>query len=156
MGAASIGPIAPNPPKGWFDRNWKWVLPVGCLGFVLLASAFVGGIFLLVETSFRHSDAYTQALARVEADPQVIAGIGQPLKAGWLISGNINVSGSSGHSDLSIPISGPRGKGKIHVVASKNAGVWRFETLEVAIDGERERIDLLQEDRQAPVLQENL
>jgi Cytochrome oxidase complex assembly protein 1 len=156
MGGPSIGPIAPNPPKGWFDRNWKWLLPVGCLGFVVLASAFVGGIFLLVETSFRNSDAFAQAMARAQANPQVIAGTGQPLRAGWLISGSINVSGSSGHADLSIPISGPKGEGKIYAVARKSSGVWQFETLQVEVEGQPERIDLLQKDRQAPVLQENL
>jgi hypothetical protein len=156
MESASIGAVTPNPPKGWFDRNWKWLLPVGCLGFLVLASAFVGGIFLLVETSFRNSDVCAQALARAQADPRVVAEIGQPLKAGWLITGDINVYGSSGRADVSVPIFGPKGKGKIDAVARKTAGVWEFQTLQVKVEGRPERIDLLQTDRPAPVLQENL
>jgi hypothetical protein len=156
MESASTLPSTPGPPKGWFDRNWKWILPVGCLGFVVLSSAFVGGVFLLVETSFRNSDVCAQALARAQADPQVVAGIGQPLKAGWLITGDINVYGSSGRADVSIPIIGPNGKGKIYAVARKTAGVWEFETLQVEVQGRPERIDLLRIEPPLPVLQENL
>ena len=72
------------------------------------------------------------------------------------MSGNINVNGSSGHADLSIPIFGPKGKGKIYAVARKSAGVWQFQTLQVEVEGQPERIDLLQKERQTPTLQENL
>lgn len=58
------------------------------------------------------------------------------------------MDGPSGHADLSIPIYGPNGKGIIYVVADKNAGVWRFETLQVEIDGQPKRIDLLLEEDQ--------
>lgn len=142
---ASFGAGMPVPQKPWFQRNWKWLVPVGCLGAVALFVAFVGGIFFVVETSFRSSDAYTQALTRVQANPRVTAEIGQPLRSGWLGSGSISVSGPSGHADLSIPVYGPKGKGTVYVVADKSAGVWRFETLQVEINGQPKRIDLLEE-----------
>lgn len=144
----TFGPGMPVQQKPWFHRNWKWLVPVGCLGTIVLFVAFVGGIFFAVETSFRSSDAYSQALTRVQANSQVTARIGQPLRSGWLGSGSINVDGPSGHADLSIPIYGPRGKGTVYVVAGKNAGVWRFETLQVEIAGQPKRIDLLLEEGQ--------
>lgn len=52
MGEA-FGPGMPVPQKPWFHRNWKWLLPVGCLGTIVLFATFVGGIFFVVETSFR-------------------------------------------------------------------------------------------------------
>jgi hypothetical protein len=97
-----------------------------------------------VEGSVKRSNAYTQALARVQADPQVSDKIGRPIEPGWFISGSVNVNGDSGDANLSIPISGPKGKGKIYVVSKKSAGLWQFETLQVEVDGLAERIDLLQ------------
>jgi hypothetical protein len=72
----------------------------------------------------------------------VVDALGEPIEPGWYMSGSINVSGSSGEADIMIPISGPRGTGRIYAVATKSAGRWSYEILEVEIDGQPERIDL--------------
>lgn len=154
MGTPS-GPMAvpPQPQKGWFARHWISVLSIGCLGLIVLGVAFAGGILLLVESSIKSSDAYTQAMARAQESPLVLEKIGQPLRAGWFVSGSISVSGSSGNADFSIPISGSKGKGTIFVVAKKSAGSWQFESLQVEVEGEPQRIDLLQAQQDIPVEQ---
>ena len=139
----NLNPTLPTPPRNWFDRNWKWAVPAGILILALVLGGFVASILFVVETSFQHSGFYSEALTRARANPQVVDKIGRPIAAGWLASGSVNVSGSSGKADLSIPVSGPKGKGTIYVVANKSASVWTFETLQVGIDGEAERIDLL-------------
>ena len=110
-----------------------------------LILTFIAGVFWIVEASFKSSSAYTQALALAQANPQVTGKIGQPLKAGWFATGNINIHNDSGDADITIPISGPTGKGWIYAVAKKQAGVWRFETLKVEIDGQPDQINLLQQ-----------
>jgi hypothetical protein len=42
MGTAPLPP--PMPPTNWFGRNWKWVVPVGCLVPVF----FLGGCALAI------------------------------------------------------------------------------------------------------------
>ena len=142
----------PNHPAGpnWFARNWKWAVPLGLFALGLVFPVFVGSVFLLVETSFRRSEFYTGALARARANPQVSEKIGQPLQEGWLASGSMNTSGPSGDADLSIPISGPKGKGTLYLGAKKSAGLWKFETLQVEVEGETKRIDLLQPEESGP------
>jgi hypothetical protein len=134
----------------WFTRNWKWVVPVGLVSGLILVGAFVGSIFFIVESSFRQSGCYTQALSRAQANPEILEKIGQPLTPGWLASGNINISGPSGNADISIPISGPRGKGTLYVVAKKSAGEWSFQRLEAEVEGAEHRIDLLKSEEAAP------
>jgi hypothetical protein len=141
--ATNLPQVAAVPRPDWLSRNWKWVVPVGLLSILLLMAAFVGSIFLILETSFQHSDCYQQALARARSSPQVLETIGQPLVSGWLTSGSVNISGPSGSADISIPISGPKGRGTIYVVAKKTAGEWSFQRLEVAAEGNANRIDLL-------------
>lgn len=143
----------PSAPPNWLSRNWKWLVPVATLSLILFVAAFVTGILLIVETSFQHSDCYVQALARARADSQVVDKIGQPIVAGWLSSGNINISGPSGHADIAIPISGPKGKGTLYLVAKKSAGQWNFDRLEVEVEGETARIGLLK--AEAPAASEN-
>ena len=133
----------PAPQKNWFERNWKWFVPLGCMSMLVLVAAFVAAIFGFVESTVKNSGAYKQALARAQTDPRVVESIGQPIRPGWLVSGSINVSGDFGEANISIPISGPKGEGKLYVGAKKIAGLWQFETLEVEVRGQPNRIDLL-------------
>ena len=92
----------------------------------------------------KSTDVYREALARAKADPAVIEALCSPIKDGFLVSGNTNVNGASGESNLAIPISGPKGKGTIYVSANKSLGQWNYSGLVVEVGQTHERIDLLQ------------
>ena len=144
MGTPMGAELAPaGLGKNWFQRNWKWFVPSGCLTLIVLFLGFIAGVFGIVEASFKSSAVYNHALMEARANARVFEEIGQPLKPGWFISGSINVSGDSGDSDISIPIAGPKGKGTIYAVAKKSAGEWQYQTLQVKVDGQPDRIDLL-------------
>ena len=128
----------------WWKRNWKWFVPLGCVTMALLFLAFVGSILLIVFSAMKATDVYKEALARAKADPAVIEALGSPIKDGFLMSGNTNVDGASGESNLAIPISGPKGKGTIYVSANKSLGQWNYSGLVVEIGQTHQRIDLLQ------------
>ena len=136
-------PLVPVPqPPSWLERHSGWKIPLGCLVLMVLLGGFVAGLLTFIVTSFHRSDVYQQSLARAREDPRVRQQLGQPIQPAWFISGQLSVSGSSGKADLSIPISGPKGKATIRAVASKNAGEWRFSWLQVVVEGQ-EPIDLL-------------
>ena len=106
--------------------------------------AFTGSILLIVFSAMKSTDVYKQALARAKADPAVIEALGSPIKDGFLMSGNTNVNGASGESNLAIPISGPKGKATIYVSAKKSLGQWDYSGLVVEVEQTHKRIDLLQ------------
>jgi hypothetical protein len=128
----------------WWKRNWKWFVPLGCCTVVLLFLAFVGSILVIVFGAMKSTDVYKQALAGAKADPGVIEALGIPIQDGFLMSGNTNVNGASGESNLAIPISGPKGKATIYVSANKSLGRWNYSGLMVEISQTHQRIDLLQ------------
>ena len=92
----------------------------------------------------KSTDVYKDALARARVNSAVIEVLGSPITEGFLISGNTNVNGASGEANLSIPISGPKGKGTIYVAANKSLGRWNYTGLVVEIAKTHQRIDLLQ------------
>src|ERR1700752_3942738 len=127
-------PPPPNPtpqPKGWWGRNWKWFVPTGCLGMLVLAAGFFFFIIAIVFGALKSSDAYKTALARAKADPRVVSALGSPTEDGFFPMGKTNVSGTSGQSDMTVSLSGPKGKGTLYFVASKFAGQWTFSKLMV-------------------------
>ena len=133
----------PAPRPGWWSRNWKWFVPVGCLTLVALIATFVSAIVLIVFGALKSSDAYKTAVARAKANPQVIGALGTPIEEEMFPSGKTNVDGSSGEADLTISLSGPNGKAKLYAIATKRAGRWTYSTLEAEIDGREDRINLL-------------
>lgn len=131
------------PGGNWWSRNWKWFVPVGCLSMILLAAAFAATVFTAVSGMMRSSDAYQGGFARAQASPAVAEALGSPLRAGWFTSGSVRTTGPSGEAQLEIPVSGPKGKGRIFVEATKSAGEWTYSKLEVVVDATGARIDLL-------------
>ena len=138
-------PIA-TPRPGWWNRNWKWFVPIGgcggCLFFILIGVISFSSIFLAIFGAMKSSDVYKTALSRAKANPEVVAALGTPVEDGLFVSGSTNVNGASGQADLSIPISGPKGKGTIYAVATKSAGEWTYSKLQVEIEKTKARIDL--------------
>ena len=84
-------------------------------------------------------------MAQVQAHPDAVRALGEPIKAGFVVNGAISTSGSSGRAEMSIPVSGSRDKGTVTVVAVKSDGVWQLTTLELVPKQYPDRIDLLAE-----------
>jgi cytochrome oxidase complex assembly protein 1 len=136
---ASLNATPTVARKGWFSRNWKWLVPALLIVFIVLPLAFLGSIF----AAMKNSDVVKESLLRARSNPLVVQKLGTPIEEGWLVSGSINVSTTSGDADLSVPISGPKGKGNIYVTAHKSAGVWDYQVMEAAIEGSNQRVNLL-------------
>lgn len=141
-----VPPQVPSPARrGWWGRNWLWVVPTGCLTLVILSFAFAATIAIGVFGMIKSTDVYRNAVARARNDPRVTAAIGEPIKEGWYVGGSTQISGSSGNSDLTIPIHGPKGSATIYALATKFAGDWRYRKLIVKIGASGETIDLNEE-----------
>jgi Cytochrome oxidase complex assembly protein 1 len=131
--------LMPNQGRSWLGRNWKWLLAA----VFVCGAVFVVGIFTLVMGAMRGSDVAREATARAQANTLVGQRLGTPISEGWMVSGSINVSPGAGDADLSVPISGPKGKGTVYVKAQKAGGEWTYSLMLATIEGSSERIDLL-------------
>ena len=142
-GTAPSMPSAPPPrPRGWWQRHWKWVVPLIALIVLSLAFAFVYGLTTLIGGAMRDNDAYRIAMAQTSADPRLVAAIGEPIEHDGFMSANIS-RGVRSTASLRIPVSGPRGEATVFVEAEEIVGVWRFSLLSVTVDGADTPIDLL-------------
>lgn len=127
--------------KGWFGRNWLWVVPVGCLLPLLMCGGGIAAIFFGVASVLESSDVYVQSVAAARANPEVVKLLGEPIN-GSFPGGNLEVNNGVGKADLRVPISGPKGKGTVHSVASKDGGPWKYEKMEFTAEASGQQIDL--------------
>ncbi|MEO5714304.1 MAG: cytochrome c oxidase assembly factor Coa1 family protein [Luteolibacter sp.] len=135
-------PMPQPPPPGWWSKNWKWCVPTLVVSTLVLIAGFFALIFFAVFGMLKSSEPAKEALAKAMANPQLQSELGTPIEEGFMVSGNISTSNSSGSATLDIPVSGPKGKANIHVEARKTSGAWTYSTLEATIDGKLDRIDL--------------
>jgi len=131
--------------KSWWGRNWKWLVPSGCLSIIGVIVIGIGLLVTLIFGVIKSADAYKIALEKAKASSAVVNAIGSPVKEGFFVAGSVNVTDSSGNADLAIPVSGPKGKGTITAVANKSDGKWIFSRLQFQAESGGEAIDLLKE-----------
>jgi hypothetical protein len=139
-GEFSVVTTKDDQPKNQplLSKHWKRNLAI--------AGGFAALLMVVLFVVLGDSDVSRMAIAAAESNPVVRERLGEPVKRGFFTSGSIEISGPSGHADLSIPVSGPRGKATIYAVAKKSAGLWKFETLDIAFDHTSTRMTLLKEE----------
>jgi hypothetical protein len=138
-----VPPVATPPPATPPQKSGclKWSL-IGCGVVVVLIAAFCAVIVVFVFGAMKHSNVYKGAVERAQNDPRVKAALGEPVETGWWVSGSVHVDNGSGNGELTIPLSGPKGSGKLHAIATLENGDWKYERLSVKPE-RGDRIDLL-------------
>jgi hypothetical protein len=133
--------------RSWLGRNWWWAVPLGCLIPALACGGCFAVVLPAVLGTIKSSDPYKEGVARAKGSAAVRDALGEPIQEGYFPSGNVNTQTSngveSGNADLTIPLSGPKGSGSVHVVAEKTAGKWNYSTIEATVPGRDHPIDLL-------------
>src|SRR5947209_10298704 len=143
------GPAMYQPErKGCWGRNWKWIVPTGCLGLIFAGVAIAAGVFFIIISTVKSSEVYQQALEKARSNAEVVAELGEPIKDGWFVSGSVESHGRDGYAKFQIPISGPKNSGTVYVSALKIHDLyqnddWNYEILEVEVKGRASRISLL-------------
>lgn len=136
---ANLDPQAQQP--GWFSRNWKWLLPVGCFVPLMCCGVFGLGTWFTVSKMIESSGAFAEAFAKASQNPEVTAALGPPLTPGFGMSGSVEQKNDTGSADFTVPLKGSKGTGSMHVVARRSAGVWTFQKIDVEAGGKT--IDVL-------------
>jgi Cytochrome oxidase complex assembly protein 1 len=103
----------------------------------------IGAIHLLSEVYLSMGEVSREAFNRAQASSAAVQRLGSPISSGWMVSGTWSVSKVSGNANVAIPLYGPKAKGTLYVVAKKDLGFWTFQTLQLAVDGDNNRVDLL-------------
>ena len=136
-------PRPPAPPGNWWSRNWKWVVPVGCLTPLLLMGGCFAAIAIFVLGSIKDSGPYRDTVQRAQNDPGVAQALGAPIKTGWWVTGSVNLGADGdGTVDFQAPLLGTKTTGTLDVKGQSNNGRWDYSVLRVRVD-EGPVIDLI-------------
>ena len=114
----------------------------GCAAALTIMVVGAGSCGYLIFRSVRMSEAYRMAVEELHRSPAAREALGEPIAEGLLTTGSVGVTNDDGEAKLAIPVSGPKGEGKLHVEAVKKGGPWTMTLLRLDPPS-GERIDLL-------------
>jgi len=133
------------PKKNWFQRNWLWLIPSGCLVLIIVFVLFIGGIVYGAFSMVKESVPYEEAIAKMNQNELVIEALGTPVETSTLFEGNFSFTNGKSNIDVIVPVSGTKSKGMLFIVGHKSDEDedWDYKKLEVVLSAEKDTINLL-------------
>jgi hypothetical protein len=133
--SGNMSPAGTPVKRSFLSNKGKWAVGISVGVAFLLCIGIVGLI--------GSSEVCRLAVQQAQSNSAVAERLGEPIKQGLVVGGSIKISGSSGSANLEIPLPGPRASGTLYAVAERRVGTWKFETLQLGVRGDRNRVDLL-------------
>lgn len=131
--------------RNWWNRNWKWFVPTGCMSLIVLFALFLFGVFFEVTSIIKDSDAYIESMELVQHNKILIEKLGSPIETDGMVSGTVSAVNNVRKCDVQVPLKGPKGKATLFVVGEKR-GKWKYSEMSVYIEKTDEKIDLLKKE----------
>ncbi|WP_046757718.1 cytochrome c oxidase assembly factor Coa1 family protein [Kordia jejudonensis] len=137
--------IFEEPKKNWWQRNWKWFVPTGCLTLIALFIISIITMFFTVTAMLKESAPYVDAYETATTNRYVIEQLGEPIEQSALIKGQISVVNNNTDANIRIPLKGSKGEALLHVIGSKRNEQWKYSKMKVYFTASKDSIDLLRE-----------
>lgn len=106
------------------QRNWA-IAGFVIVGGLLAFPALFGGIVLIVYGVFVNSQAVQLGMTALRNDAPAIERLGAPISQGFP-TGCIRTVNASGYAHVEIPVTGPKGKASVTIIAEMADNTWRI------------------------------
>jgi len=115
----------------WEQKARRWVF-VGLIGLV---TGIFGFGLLTLDISYRmlkRAPVMAEAVLRITTDARVREALGEPIRMGWAVTGQLEDLPDQGTARMDFSLRGPKGPAAVKLRAEKSpAGIWRYLLLEV-------------------------
>jgi len=131
------------PQRSWWSRNWKWAVPVGCLGLMVSCCGIALIAGALGWTTITNNPASKRAVEIAQADSEVQAVLGTPIQTSpFKQQSEVSYRNGQSTAQSTIELDGPKADGVLRMNAIKVNDEWTYEVLQVEVPG-HEPIDLM-------------
>jgi len=115
----------------WEQKARRWVF-VGLIGLV---TGIFGFGLLTLDISYRmlkRAPVMAEAVLRITTDARVREALGEPIRMGWAVTGQLEDLPDQGTARMDFSLRGPKGPAAVKLRAEKSpTGIWRYLLLEV-------------------------
>jgi hypothetical protein len=134
--------------KSWLQRNLKWFIPLVVVALLLGSALFstasdaqMGGYI----TALNDDALYQNALQQAQQSKDVSKALGtlKPIDQLAIIESNVEYSNNNTSVNLSVRVTGSKGKGRMDVVANKVNDSWNYQAIKIRIKNPKQEIIIL-------------
>lgn len=125
-------------PKSWWNRNWKWFVPI--IGLVLISVIFIfttglSGIASDFAQAYSETELYENAIEKVNSEPKIEELLGEiePIDKLAILEGEVRYSNANKTVNSTVKIIGSKGKANMDISADKIDGEWNYTKIDVRI-----------------------
>lgn len=135
--------------KSWFKRNRMWLVPVSAAVFMfVLIFASSDTLTHAVDFASGYNDKalYENAVKQANANKEVLDVVGklEPVDNMAIVESTIEYSNNDQSVNLSVRVSGTKGKAKMDVAATKKDSVWQYSLIKLRIKNPKQEIIVLE------------
>ncbi len=112
------------------------------IAYLVIAGGITAALLLMwISSAIKGSPAYQATFEALRSHPEAIAALGEPIVPAFITTGS---AGGSSHANLSIPVKGPKGRGRVYVQAIQEEGSaeWTYFQWDLVLPGREDRIPL--------------
>ncbi|WP_026451942.1 cytochrome c oxidase assembly factor Coa1 family protein [Aequorivita capsosiphonis] len=129
--------------NNWFQRHWKWMLPlvvVGILTATLFASLTAGHLGDFGK-AYAEPQLFKGALDLAQQNREVTELLGQlePVGNMAILEGDIEYTHESNHVNLSVRVTGTKGKANMQVIANRINDSWEYQKVSIRVKNPPEK-----------------
>ena len=115
----------------WEQKSRRWVF----LGLIGLITGIFGFGLLTLDISYRmlkKTPVMAEAMTRIASDAKVRELLGESLRTGWAVTGELEDLPDQGSARLEFSLTGSKGHATVKLRAEKSpTGAWRYLLLEI-------------------------
>lgn len=114
------------------QRKWAIAGVIVWLGTLLLAVGLAFGVM----SALKNSLTYALTMQEVRTNAVSRAALGDNIEAGFWVNGSISIDiDGSGDAQLSIPVTGSKGSGRVVSHGVRTNGIWDLRLVLLQVDG---------------------
>jgi hypothetical protein len=134
--------------KSWLQRNLKWFIALVVVALLLGSALFstasdaqMGGYV----TALNDNELYQNTLQKARQSKEVSKALGNlnPIDQLAIIESNVEYSNNNTSVNLSVRVTGSKGKGRMDVVANKVNNSWNYQAIKIRIKDPKQEIIVL-------------
>ena len=125
-------------PKSWWNKNWKWLVPISGLVLVLIIFIFsigISGVATDFAQAYSETELYENAIEKVNSEPKVneILGEIEPIDKLAILEGEVKYSNANNTVNSTVRIIGTKGKARMDITADRINNEWNYSKINVRI-----------------------
>lgn len=138
--------------KNWWNRNWKWIIPVSILIVISISVFFssrMDGVATDLVQAYMDTELYENAIIKANSNTKIVELLGeiQPIDNLAILEGEVEYTNNNKTVYSSVRIVGTKGKANMDISAERIDDFWNYTKINIPIKSppeKRQTINLLE------------